>query len=47
MEDYWWMTDLVDIIARSTREIPFLAQPVSLDLHLETALDDRIACKLG
>jgi hypothetical protein len=39
-------TCLVDIVPRSTREIPLLTKPVALDLHLKATLDDGIACQL-
>lgn len=38
---------LVNVVARSAREIPLVSQPVTLNFHFEAALDDRVPRKLG
>jgi hypothetical protein len=40
-------TYLVNLVACCAGQIPFLSEPVALDLHLESALDHRVARKLG
>lgn len=42
-----YATYLVDLVACGTRKIPFLTEPVPLDFHLKTALDDRITGELA
>ena len=41
------MTHAINVVPRSARIVPILAQPVSLDFHLETTLDDRVARELS
>lgn len=36
----------IDVVAGSSREIPLVSEPTTLDLHLKSALDDRVTCKL-
>lgn len=40
-------TNLVDIVPSRTRQVPVLPKPMSLDLHLEPALQNRVPCKFG
>jgi hypothetical protein len=38
---------LVDVVARGAWEIPLMAQPATLNLHLKAALNDRVPRELG
>lgn len=37
---------LVDIVAGRTREVPVLTDPMLLDLHLPSTLENRVASEL-
>lgn len=41
-----WNTNFIDIVTRSTRKVPCLAQPVTFYFHLESTLDNRVASEL-
>lgn len=41
------MAHLVNVVAGGSGEVPLLAQPMTFDLHLEAALDNRISRELG
>ena len=37
----------LDDIAFRARQVPVVAEPVSLDLHLEATLNDTVPCQLA